>query len=120
CAERHAVFLGSDTAVVVDDDILGKPADRDHAAAMLRRLAGREHQVLTAIAAVDRRREAVLTSVSTVAFAPLTEAVIQAYWETGEPADKAGGYAVQGRAAAFIRHVAGSYSGVMGLPLFET
>lgn len=115
-----AVFLGSDTAVVIDDLILGKPESRRHAARMLRQLADREHEVMTAVALVQGEREAVRTSVSRVGFGPLNDTVIDAYWETGEPVDKAGGYAIQGYAAAFIHHVAGSYSGVMGLPLFET
>lgn len=115
-----AVFLGSDTAVVVDGVILGKPDNRRDAARMLRRLADREHDVMTAVALVQGEREAVRTSISRVGFGPISDTVIDAYWETGEPVDKAGGYAIQGFAAAFIHHVAGSYSGVMGLPLFET
>lgn len=112
--------LGSDTAVVVDGDILGKPKDGADAAAMLRRLAGRTHTVMTAVAVVHGDVEKVITVSSEVEFAPLSEAEIQAYWETGEPADKAGAYGIQGRAAAFVRRVNGSYSGVVGLPLFET
>ena|SRR5690606_15935544 len=115
-----ALFLGADTAVVVDGEILGKPRDREHAFAMLRRLSGREHQVLTAVALVRGEREAVRTSTSVVGFADISAAAIAAYWETGEPADKAGAYGIQGHAAAFIHHVSGSYSGVVGLPLFET
>lgn len=115
-----AVFLGSDTAVVVDGGILGKPEDREHAFAMLRRLSGREHDVMTAVALVQGQREAVRISASRVGFAELSEKTIAAYWETGEPADKAGAYGIQGHAAAFIHHVSGSYSGVVGLPLFET
>lgn len=115
-----AVFLGSDTTVVVDGEILGKPGDRAEAFAMLRRLSAREHEVMTAVALVQGEREAVRTSISRVGFAELSEPVIAAYWETGEPADKAGAYGIQGYAAVFIHHVSGSYSGVMGLPLFET
>ena len=114
------IFLGSDTAVVVDGEILGKPEGREHGMAMLRRLAGREHEVLTAVALVDADREAVRVNTSRVGFGPVSDAAIAAYWKTGEPLDKAGGYAIQGLAAAFIHHVSGSYSGVMGLPLFET
>lgn len=114
------LFLGSDTAVVVDGEILGKPRDRNDGYAMLKRLSNREHVVLTAVALVEGEREAVRTSASRVGFGPVSDAVIAAYWETGEPHDKAGGYAIQGRAAAFIHHVSGSYSGVVGLPLFET
>lgn len=115
-----ALFLGADTAVVLDGEILGKPLHREDATAMLRRLSGREHDVLTAIALIKGEREALRMSASRVGFADVSDAAIAAYWETGEPADKAGGYGIQGRAAAFIHHVSGSYSGVVGLPLFET
>ncbi len=111
--------LGADTAVVVDDVILGKPTDRADAIAMLGRLAGREHRVLTAVALVGEREETRL-SVSHVRFRALAAGEADAYWATGEPADKAGGYAVQGRGALFVESLTGSYSGVMGLPLFET
>lgn len=111
--------LGADTEVVLDGEILGKPRDRAHGVAMLRRLAGRSHEVLTAISVLhhDDLHEAV--AFSRVTFAPLTDAEIERYWASGEPADKAGGYAAQGRAAAFIARVEGSYSGIVGLPLFE-
>ena len=118
--DANAVFLGADTAVVVDNDILGKPVDQQEAAVMLKRLADREHRVLTAIALVQGEREALRVSESRVGFGPVSDAAIAAYWGTGEPADKAGGYGIQGHAAAFIHHVSGSYSGVVGLPLFET
>jgi septum formation protein len=111
--------LGADTAVVLDDRILGKPRDRQDAAAMLAQLSGREHRVLTAVALVGEREETRL-SVSHVRFRPIDAAEAAAYWATGEPADKAGGYAVQGLGAVFVESIAGSYSGVMGLPLFET
>jgi septum formation protein len=111
--------LGADTAVVVEDRILGKPRDRDDALAMLATLSGREHRVLTAVALVGGREETRL-SVSHVRFRVVAAAEAAAYWETGEPADKAGGYAVQGLGAIFVESIAGSYSGVMGLPLFET
>lgn len=114
------VVLGADTAVVLDGEILGKPRDRDAAFTMLRRLSGREHEVLTAVALASGAGTAVRTSVSRVGFAPLSDDTIAAYWATGEPADKAGAYGIQGFAAAFIHHVSGSYSGVVGLPLFET
>ncbi len=118
--EPHPV-LGSDTAVVLDGEVLGKPRDRDHALAMLGRLAGRRHQVMTAVALVgeDGQEESRL-SVSSVQFRPIAQQELAAYWETGEPADKAGAYAVQGRGAVFIERLEGSYSGVMGLPLYET
>jgi len=112
--------LGSDTTVVVDDRILGKPADEDECVRMLQLLSGRTHQVHTAVALRSAAGSAVRLSVSEVTFRELTRAEMRDYWRTGEPADKAGGYAVQGRAAIFISRIAGSYSGIMGLPLFET
>jgi septum formation protein len=112
--------LGADTEVTLDDDVLGKPADRDHGIAMLQRLQGRTHDVLCAVALLSDGREYSVLSRSAVTFAPMTRAQIERYWETGEPAGKAGGYAIQGQAAAFIERLEGSYSGVMGLPLFET
>lgn len=111
--------LGADTAVVTDDEVLGKPRDRSDGIAMLARLSGREHRVLTAVALVGEREETRL-SVSHVRFRAVEAAEAAAYWATGEPADKAGGYAVQGLGAIFVESIAGSYSGVMGLPLFET
>ena len=111
--------LGADTAVVVNNDILGKPRDEAHAVEMLRRLAGREHRVLSAVALVGDH-EAYRVSESRVCFRALTDDETKAYWRTGEPTDKAGGYAVQGIGAIFIEQLHGSYSGVMGLPVFET
>lgn len=111
--------LGSDTAVVLDHRILGKPRDRADGIDMLRALGGRSHEVLTGVALVDASTHYVL-NVSRVTMRDIGEAEAAAYWETGEPADKAGGYAVQGLAAVFIEHIEGSYSGIMGLPLFET
>lgn len=112
--------LGSDTAVVVDGEILGKPRDRDHALAMLRRLAGRSHQVMTGVALVGAEAEEALVSTSTVRFRAIEPGEAAHYWDTGEPADKAGGYAIQGYGAVFVAGLEGSYSGVMGLPLYET
>jgi septum formation protein len=111
--------LGADTEVVLDGEILGKPQDRVHGLDLLRRLSGRTHEVLSAVCVVDREWEHTALSTSRVTFGPLTEAEIALYWETGEPADKAGAYAIQGEAAAFIERLEGSYSGVMGLPLYE-
>jgi septum formation protein len=111
--------LGADTEVVIDDEILGKPRDRRHAAAMLRRLSGRTHTVLTGLCLVTDAGEYRAVSESQVRFADLSDAEIAAYVETGEADDKAGGYAIQGRAARFIARLEGSYSGVMGLPLYE-
>ena len=115
----NAWVLGADTAVVLDDVILGKPGDEAHALEMLAALSGRAHQVFTGIALTGHMSYTAV-SLSTVTFRPLTLAERQAYWASGEPRDKAGGYAVQGQAAAFIAHLEGSYSGVMGLPLYET
>ncbi len=111
--------LGADTEVVLDDAILGKPRDRAHGLALLGRLAGRDHEVLSAVALIAHGGEHTALNVNRVTFGPLSEAEIARYWETGEPVDKAGGYAIQGRAAAFVARLEGSYSGVMGLPLFE-
>ena len=111
--------LGADTEVVLDGEIFGKPRDRDHGIEMLRRLGGRTHEVLSALCLIHADREHAALSVSRVTFAPLTEAEIAQYWETGEPSGKAGAYAIQGKAAAFIARLEGSYSGVMGLPLHE-
>lgn len=118
--DERLPVLGSDTTVVVDRTILGKPADENDCMRILQLLSGRTHQVHTAVAVRSARGSAVRLSVSDVTFRELSQAEIRAYWRTGEPADKAGGYAVQGRGAVFIRHIAGSYSGIMGLPLFET
>lgn len=115
-----ALVLGADTEVVLEDEVFGKPADAATAAAMLRRLSGRSHQVVSSVWLLSAGRERQALCVSEVRFAVLDEATIAAYVATGEPFGKAGGYAIQGRAAAFIEHLAGSYSGVMGLPLFET
>jgi septum formation protein len=112
--------LAADTAVILDGTILGKPADREHAENMLRQLSGRTHEVLTAVALRSADGLHSRISRSEVTFRPITAAETRAYWETGEPGDKAGAYAIQGRAAIFIADLRGSYSGVMGLPLFET
>ncbi|MGD8911914.1 MAG: nucleoside triphosphate pyrophosphatase [Candidatus Thiodiazotropha sp.] len=111
--------LAADTSVVVENRVLGKPEDREHGLWMLRQLSGRTHQVYTAVALEWRGIETEL-SCSEVSFRALSEAEIAAYWASGEPADKAGGYAIQGIGARYISMLHGSYSGVMGLPLFET
>jgi len=118
-AERRPV-LAADTTVALEGELFGKPASLDEARVMLGRLSGRTHEVHTAIAVLHEGGAAARVSSSAVTFRELTPAEIDWYWHTGEPADKAGGYAVQGRAAAFISHIAGSYSGIMGLPLYET
>jgi septum formation protein len=119
--DGHAApLLAADTAVVVDGDVLGKPRDREDAANMLARLSGREHEVLTAVAVLAATREEIALNCTAVRFRPLDADEIDAYWRSGEPVGKAGGYAIQGLAAVFIAEIRGSYSGVMGLPLFET
>ena len=115
-----AVVLGADTEVVLDDQVFGKPGGAVDAAVMLRWLSGRTHQVVSVVWLVSAAREAHAVSVSEVRFGPLSDEQIQAYVACGEPMGKAGGYAIQGRGAAFVEHLSGSYSGVMGLPLYET
>ena len=115
---RHPV-LGADTTVCIDGEILGKPVDRDEGIVMLRRLSGQQHEVLSGVAMIGETHS-VCVNVSKVSFRVLSDAEIEAYWATGEPVGKAGGYAIQGYAAAFVSELHGSYSGVMGLPLYET
>jgi septum formation protein len=118
-ADSGLPVLGADTIVVASGTVLGKPADRQQAIEMLQLLSGSTHQVISAVA-VAGDREVVAASVSRVTFRTLTRRECEAYWETGEPQDKAGAYAIQGLAAMFITRLEGSYSGVMGLPLHET
>ncbi|MDB5896209.1 MAG: maf protein [Rhodoferax sp.] len=115
-----APILCSDTTVALGRTIFGKPADEKDAVRMLLALAGSEHRVLTAVAVQHRKRRFEALSVSRVRFAELTRTEVKRYVDTGEPLGKAGAYAVQGRAAAFISQLSGSYSGIMGLPMFET
>jgi septum formation protein len=120
---RHLLrfpVLGADTVVELDGAILGKPADRAAAEAMLRRLSGREHQVHTAVAVQHEAKLEVRLSSSHVRFAALDAAAIARYLESGEYLGKAGAYGIQGRAGAFVEHMDGSYSGIMGLPLYDT
>jgi septum formation protein len=116
----RAPVLAADTAVVLDGRILGKPKGLDVAMAMLLELSGRTHEVLTAVALRSSSGIEGKVSRSTVTFRSIDPSEARAYWETGEPSDKAGAYAIQGYAAIFISDLQGSYSGVMGLPLFET
>ena len=116
----HKPVLAADTTVVFDERIIGKPRDAADAQRMLRMLGGREHLVLSAVAMAMRDEMATQISASRVWFRGLTEAEIRRYVATGEPLDKAGAYAIQGRAAAFVTRIEGSYSGIMGLPLAET
>ena len=113
-------ILAADTTVALGGEILGKPADRDDAERMLRLLSGTQHRVLTAVAIQFEGRVEMAVSESLVTFASLDDARIAAYVQTGEPYDKAGGYGIQGRAGAFVQRLEGSYTGVMGLPLYET
>jgi septum formation protein len=112
--------LAADTAVCLRDRIFGKPADRTIAIAMLKELSGREHRVLTAVVLKHESTLDVIVNENVVRFRELSDGEVQEYVATGEPYDKAGGYAIQGRAAAFIPEILGSYTGVMGLPLYET
>jgi len=111
--------LAADTTVVVDGRLLGKPRNRAEGVQMLQSLSGRSHQVLTAVTLLTEQSFSAL-SCSEVSFCEMSLQQCEAYWASGEAQDKAGAYAIQGRAAMFIRHLSGSYSGVMGLPLFET
>ena len=114
------VVLGADTAVVLDGRILGKPLDEADALATLAALSDREHEVLTSVALVNGERSEVLCVSSRVSFRAITPTEARAYWASGEPRDKAGGYAIQGLGAVFVQGLQGSYSAVVGLPLCET
>jgi len=116
----EGVVIAADTTVVLDDAVLGKPASADEAFAMWAQLSGREHRVLTGVAVADRQRMQVDVVTTTVRFREIAPEEMQAYWAGGEPADKAGGYAIQGRGAVFVSSIDGSYSNVVGLPLAET
>lgn len=117
---EHRAVLAADTAVVLGDTILGKPRDRAEALTMLEKLSARTHEVLSAVALRSASGLESRSSASRVTFRALEPDEIKGYWDTGEPRDKAGAYAIQGYAAVFIESLEGSYSGVMGLPLFET
>ncbi len=111
--------LAADTAVVMDGLIMGKPKDRDDALTMLRLLSGKMHRVYSAVS-LRGREHGQAVSITEVTFRSLTECEIEAYWQSGEPADKAGSYAIQGLGGVFVESINGSFSGVVGLPLFET
>ncbi|MDB5799520.1 MAG: septum formation inhibitor Maf [Rhodocyclales bacterium] len=117
---RRQAVLSADTTLELDGEIIGKPDDAEHATQILRSLSGREHRVLTAVALADDSFLTQRLSVSTVRMRDISDEEIAAYIESGEPYGKAGAYGIQGRAAAFIAEIHGSYSGIMGLPLFET
>ncbi|MGC6404899.1 Maf family protein [Bisgaard Taxon 45] len=113
-------FLSADTSVILDDKILGKPKNEADAATMLRALSGRTHQVITAVCVADDKQMQTAVQISNVRFKPLTEKEIQGYIATGEPMDKAGAYGIQQLGGVFVEHIEGSFSSVMGLPVFET
>lgn len=119
-ASARLPVLAADTTVALEGEIFGKPGNREESIAMLSSLSGRTHQVHTAVALLHEGGAAARLSSSRVTMREISAPEMAWYWNTGEPADKAGGYAVQGHAAIFVSHIAGSYSGVMGLPLFET
>lgn len=118
--ESQVLTLGSDTTVVADQDILGKPRDYDDFADMMERLSGRSHRVFTSVALASHDSVDLKVVESRVVFAELEPQAIRAYWDSGEPQDKAGGYSVQGLGAVFIKRIEGSYSAIVGLPLRET
>jgi len=118
--DAGATVLASDTAVVIGETVLGKPADEADAVAMLGSLSGRRHEVLTAVTVASGARREQRTSRSSVRFRAIPPEEAARYWRTGEPAGKAGAYAIQGLGAVFVAELDGSYSGVMGLPLYET
>ena len=118
--DAGVLVLGSDTVVSVDDTLLGKPVSVEDAVRMLVQLSGRIHRVCTAVSLASRDSSASLLCETKVQFRQITESEARAYWNTGEPEGKAGGYAIQGFGAVFVESISGSYSGVMGLPLFET
>lgn len=115
-----APVLGADTLGLLDGEILEKPRDQAHAERMLRQLSGRTHQVITAVALHSSTRQALCLSITDVTFRELTDAEITAYWNTGEPQDKAGSYGIQGLGAVFVKEIRGSYSCVVGLPIEAT
>lgn len=118
--DRQCAVLGADTSVAIDGKILGKPENETQAIEMLMTLSGRTHQVITAVALVTPQQHEVIHVSSEVTFTELNEMLCRTYWHTGEPWDKAGSYAIQGKGAVFVSSITGSYSGVVGLPLFET
>jgi septum formation protein len=118
--DNRRCVLAADTAVVFGDRILGKPRDRDDALEMLQLLSGQTHRVLSGVAVTDGVTTHDALSITEVCFGEISPEACEAYWETGEPRDKAGAYGIQGRGAVFVEHIAGSYSGVVGLPLYET
>jgi len=119
-SDKHTAVLGSDTSVVLDGEILGKPESKANAVQMLMSLSGRWHEVVTAVAVVDAQQQHEVLVISKVQFCQLDEQMCESYWQTGEPADKAGSYAVQGIGARFVKQIQGSHSAIVGLPVVET
>jgi septum formation protein len=117
---RNQAVLAADTIIAIDDKIIGKPADRQQCQRILSQLSARQHQVISSVALLYRNSLEIKLSINRVWFRALRDSEIKSYCTTEEPMDKAGAYAIQGRAAIFIKHLEGSYSSVMGLPLFET
>ena len=117
---KQGLVLGADTIVVCQEVVMEKPKDKQHARQMMILLSANTHQVFTAVAIVSEQKKAVKLVVTEVTFKALTEQEISDYWDTGEPQDKAGGYGIQGIAGQFVTHISGSYSAVVGLPLYET
>lgn len=118
--QNRLPVLGADTIVVVDGEVLGKPHDKAHFIQMMHSLSGRQHQVHTAVAVIHGNQQLDVVVSTQVHFCVLTSAMLEAYWQTGEPADKAGGYGIQGIGGKFVTRIDGSYSAVVGLPLYET
>ena len=118
--DPHSYVIGADTIVLLDNQVMSKPKDRNDGLNMLSRLSGRKHKVLSAVALTNSLVTSVELSISDVEFREINAEERDLYWDSGEPADKAGAYAIQGIGAVFIKHISGSYSGVMGLPLYET
>ena len=117
---KRRLVLGADTVVVINEQVMGKPKDFDDAKAMLNLLSGQQHQVLTAVTVTSGQRFETILVKTDVTFCALSPSQIEAYWQTGEPKDKAGSYAIQGIGGKFVTHIKGSYSAVVGLPLYET
>ena len=120
CSPDSSVVIGSDTIVVCGQNVIEKPLGLDHAKQMLLQLSGRAHQVMTAVTVATKQQQETVVVTTDVWFKPLSELEIEQYWQTGEPCDKAGSYAIQGFGGRFVTRIEGSYHAVVGLPLFET
>ena len=118
--DENTVIIAADTSVIIDDHILGKPADFSAFQRMFRQLSGTDHQVYSAVCVTHGKRHEELLNISHVRFRNISDAEMLDYWNSGEPVDKAGGYGIQGLGALFVERIEGSYSGIMGLPLYET